>query len=194
MGLATESNEIPASTFQSVNPFFILVFGLVFTALWGFLGKRNLEPSTPVKFAFGLIQLGLGFWAMWYGTTLADDRGMVHVGWLILGYMLHTTGELCLSPVGLSMVTKLSPHRIVSTVMGAWFLATAASSFVGAIISQFVSVGEEGGGSTVIPPPSETVDVYGSLFQVIAYLGIGSGVFCLILSPILKRWMHVGED
>ena len=80
-----------------------------------------------MKFALGLLQLGLGFGALWYGAQKADARGMVAVSWLLLGYLLHTTGELCLSPVGLSMVTKLSPRRLVSTVMGAWFLATAFS-------------------------------------------------------------------
>ncbi|MEW6073566.1 MAG: peptide MFS transporter [Planctomycetota bacterium] len=194
MGVATANHEIPASTFQSVNPFFILVFGLIFTALWAFLAKRRLEPSTPVKFSLGLMQLGLGFGAFWYGTLHADERGMVFVGWLVLGYLLHTTGELCLSPVGLSMVTKLSPKRLVSTVMGAWFLATAASSFVGAIISQFTSVQAEENGQQIIPVPRETVHLYGDLFQVIAYLGLGAGVFCLLLSPVLTRWMHVGED
>ena len=195
MGIAGSNGEIPASTFQSVNPFYILVFGLLFTILWGFLAKRRLEPSTPVKFALGLIQLGLGFWAFYYGAQHADERGMVFIGWLLLGYLLHTTGELCLSPVGLSMVTKLSPKRLVSTVMGSWFLATAASSFVGAIISQFTSVGGEGGdGEKMIPVPSETVNVYGDLFQVIAYFAVISGVICLALSPILTRWMHVGEE
>jgi proton-dependent oligopeptide transporter, POT family len=195
MGTGNLNNEIPASTFQSVNPFFILIFGLVFTALWGFLGKRRLEPSTPVKFALGLIQLGLGFGALWYGAQHADDRGMVFVGWLLLGYLLHTTGELCLSPVGLAMVTKLSPKRLVSTVMGSWFLATAASSFVAAIISQFTSVGGHGDeGEGVIPPPIETVHVYGDLFEIIMYFAVASGVVCLLLAPLLTRWMHVGED
>jgi POT family proton-dependent oligopeptide transporter len=193
MGVAVGNNEIPASTFQSVNPFYILVFGLLFTGLWSFLAKRRLEPSTPVKFALGLIQLGLGFGALWYGAQQADERGMVFVGWLMLGYLLHTTGELCLSPVGLSMVTKLSPKRLVSTVMGAWFLANAAAGFVGAIISQFTSVQVEEGEEQVIPPPSETVHVYGDLFEVIAYVALGCGLACLLLSPLLKRWMHVGE-
>src|SRR5690606_19733705 len=130
-------SEIPASTFQSANPIFILLFGLAFTALWGFLGARGIEPSTPVKFALGLLQLGLGFAALWYGAQHADARGMVGMGWLLLGYLLHTTGELCLSPVGLSMVVRLSPARSVSTTTGAWFLATAFSSYLAAIIATF---------------------------------------------------------
>ena len=195
MGLAESSDEIPASIYQSVNPSYILLFGLIFTALWGFLAKRGIEPSTPVKFALGLVQLGLGFVAFWYGAHVSDDRGMVFVGWLLLGYLLHTTGELCLSPVGLSMVTKLSPARLVSTVMGAWFLATAASSFLAAIIAQFTQVGHGGEGEALtIPAPIDTVHVYGGVYQIIAYLALGSGVVCFILSPILKRWMHEGEE
>src|SRR4029079_15617355 len=93
-----------------------------------YLGARGLDPSTPVKFGLGLLQLALGFLAFWYGAQHADSRGMVAVSWLILGYLLHTTGELSLSPVGLSMITKLSPQQIVSTAMGAWFLATGLAN------------------------------------------------------------------
>lgn len=187
MHVAERDQEIPASWFQSINPVYILIFGLAFTALWGFLGKRSLEPSTPVKFALGLLQLGLGFGAFWYGAQSADDRGMVAVAWLFLGYLLQTTGELCLSPVGLSMITKLSPAFLVSTVMGAWFLATAISQFVAAIIAQFTSAEEAAGR---IPVPIETVNLYGDVFGKIAIAAIASAVICLLLSPLLTKWMH----
>jgi dipeptide/tripeptide permease len=191
MGIADRVQEVPASTFQSVNPIYILIFGLVFTALWTFLGQMGLEPSTPVKFAMGLLQLGLGFGAFWLGAMWSDDRGMVSVMWLMVGYLLHTTGELCLSPVGLSMVTRLSPARLVSTVMGAWFLATAFSQLLAAIIAQFTGVsGSENGGAVVIPPPIETVTVYGAVFGQIALAAIASGVICLLLAPLLSYWMH----
>jgi len=194
MGIAEGDDEIPGSAFQAVNPIYILLFGLLATALWGFLAKRGWEPSTPVKFSLGILQLGLGFLAWWYGAHTADDRGMVLVTWLLLGYLLHTTGELCLSPVGLSMVTKLSPKRLVSTVMGAWFLATAASNFLAAIIAQFTAAGGHGGDEGAIPPPSETVNLYGNVYEFIAYLSVGVAVLCLLLAPILTRWMHEGED
>jgi POT family proton-dependent oligopeptide transporter len=119
---------------------------------------------------------------------------MVAVSWLYLGYLLQTTGELCLSPVGLSMVTKLSPARLVSTVMGMWFLATAFSAFLSAIIAQFTGIGEGGEGGGAIPVPSETVNTYGDVFGLLAAIGLASGAFCLLLSPILKRWMHEGEE
>jgi POT family proton-dependent oligopeptide transporter len=193
MGLASTSDELAASTFQAANPMFILLFGLVFTALWGALGSRGLDPAPPYKFALALMQLGLGFGAFWLGTVNADGRGMVTVAWLLAGYILQTTGELCLSPVGLSMITKLSPRILVSTVMGGWFLATAFSQYLAAIISQFTGVSGEGGGEQVIPPPIETVNVYGDVFRQIAIAAIASGIICLVLAPLLHKWMHVHE-
>ena len=189
MLVARRDQEIPASKFQSVNAIYIVVFGLIFTALWGYLGARGLEPSTPLKFALGLLQLGLGFLSFWYGATSADSRGMVSMVWLLLGYLLHTTGELCLSPVGLSMVTKLSPKQLVSTVMGSWFLATAFSQYLAAIIAQFTSVkGSEG--ATKVPAPIDTVHVYGDVFVRIAIAATISAAICFALAPLLKRWMH----
>jgi POT family proton-dependent oligopeptide transporter len=190
VGMGVGGSEIPASVFQSVNPLLILIFGLIFTALWVVLAKWNLEPSTPLKFALGLAQLGLGFGAFWYGAQTADGRGMVLMGWLLLGYLLHTTGELCLSPVGLSMVTKLSPAKLVSTMMGVWFLATAFSQALAGIIAQFTGVTEQGGGKTLIPVPKETVNVYGDVFGTIAISALVSAVICLFLAPLLSRWMH----
>ncbi|MGM0490444.1 MAG: peptide MFS transporter, partial [Planctomycetota bacterium] len=183
--------EIPASVLQSVNPIYIMIFGLVFSALWAFLGARGLEPSTPVKFSFGLIQLGLGFACLYLGAQYSDPNGMVAAFWLLVMYLLMTTGELCLSPVGLSMVTKLSPGRLVSTVMGAWFLATAFSQFLAAIIAQFAAVNEVG--EKLVPIPLETVHIYGRVYGMIALTAIGSGLLCLALAPLLKKWMHLEE-
>ena len=188
--LGLGGTEVPASVFQSSNAIFIMIFGLVFTALWTFLGTKGLEPSTPVKFSLGLLQLGLGFLCLYFGAQTADSDGMVGMYWLLLMYLLLTTGELCLSPVGLSMVTKLSPARLVSTVMGSWFLATAFSQFLAAIIAQFAAV--DTGDGVVIPVPSETVHIYGNVYQLVGFMAIGSAVVLLILSPLLKKWMHIG--
>jgi POT family proton-dependent oligopeptide transporter len=193
MGLASANDELAASTFQAANPMSILLFGLAFTALWGFLGARRLDPAPPYKFALALMQLGLGFGAFWLGTVYADNRGMVSVAWLLAGYILQTTGELCLSPVGLSMITKLSPKVLVSTVMGGWFLATAFSQYLAAIISQFTGVSSEEGGEQMVPPPIETVAVYGNVFKQIAIAAIVSGFICLLLAPLLRKWMHEDE-
>jgi POT family proton-dependent oligopeptide transporter len=189
-GMAVSDTENPATIFQAFNPIFILLFGIVFSALWTYLGKRGWEPNTSIKFALGLLQLGLGFGAIWMGAQQADSRGMVALNWLVLGYLLHTTGELCLSPVGLSMVTKMSPHFLVSTVMGMWFLATAFSQFLAAILAQFTKV--TGAETSAVPVPSETVNVYGTVFGTIALMAMGSALVCFILAPLLTRWMHEG--
>jgi POT family proton-dependent oligopeptide transporter len=190
VGMGVGGAEVPTTLFQATNPIFILLFGLPFTAIWAFLAARRLEPSTPVKFALGLLQLGLGFVALWYGAQVADSRGMVGLSWLLLGYLLHTTGELCLSPVGLSMVTKLSPMRIVSTVMGAWFLATAFSGYLAGIIAALTGVHGEGEGPQVVPPPIDTVNLYGDVFGQIAVIAVISSLICFAISPILRKWMH----
>jgi proton-dependent oligopeptide transporter, POT family len=182
--------EVPTTLFQATNPILILLFGLPFTFIWAFLAARRMEPSTPVKFALGLLQLGLGFVALWYGAQVADSRGMVGLSWLMIGYLLHTTGELCLSPVGLSMVTKLSPLRIVSTVMGAWFLATAFSGYLAGLIATLTGVHGEGDAPQVVPPPIDTVNLYGDVFGQIAVIAVASSLICFALSPILKKWMH----
>jgi proton-dependent oligopeptide transporter, POT family len=188
--LGVDGQEIPASFFQAVNAIYIILFGLLFSMLWAWMG--NYEPSTAVKFAMGLIQLGMGFGCLWLGAVFAADTGMVAMIWLMLMYLLLTTGELCLSPVGLSMVTKLSPKYLVSTVMGAWFLATAFSQFLAAIIAQFAVV--DTGESRVIPPPVETVAIYGEVYAFVALLAIIAGVILLVLSPILLKWMHEAHD
>ena len=147
MVLAERKDETPASTYQAFNAAFILAFGLLLTMLWAWLGARGWEPSTPAKFALGILQVGLGFGAFWWGAQQHDARGLVALSWLVWGYLLHTTGELCLSPVGLSMVSKLAPRRMVSTVMGTWFLAIAFAQYLAAIISQFTGVSSGGDGA-----------------------------------------------
>ncbi len=190
VGMRIGGPEIPASLFQAANPIFILIFGLVFTGLWSFLATRKLEPNIPIKFSLGLLQIGLGFWVLWIGASNADERGMVTAVWLLLGYLLMTTGELCLSPVGLSMVVKLSPSRIVSTVMGAWFLATAFSNYLAGIIASFSGVSHGNGEEQIVPPPVETIGLYSNIFGKIAITAVVSALICFALSPLLKRWMH----
>ncbi|HMP79560.1 MAG TPA: hypothetical protein PKD54_08920, partial [Pirellulaceae bacterium] len=192
VGMGLGGAEMLPSAAQAFNPIFILVLGLVFSALWAFLAARRIEPNTPIKFSMGLILLGLGFAALWQGAQTANEQGMVGLWWLLLAYFLHTAGELCLSPVGLSMVVGLSPARLVSTVMGTWFLATAFSQFLSAIIAQFTGVSGEDGGGSIVPVPQDTIGTYGSVFGLIALMAVICGLICLILSPVLKRWMHEG--
>ncbi|MEM7387534.1 MAG: hypothetical protein AAF514_21565, partial [Verrucomicrobiota bacterium] len=189
MGIAKRLDELPASIFQSFNSVFILIFALALNWLWRTLSKRSLDPPAPVKFGLGLIQLGLGFGAFWLGAQNCNSLGMVTITWLTLGILLQTTGELFLSPVGLSAMTKLSPKALVSTLMGAWFLATAFSQYLAGIISQFTSV-DSSQSSGDFPTPNETVNIYGDVFGNIALAAIVCGGLCMLLSPILNRWMH----
>jgi len=194
VGMPIGGTETPASIFQSANPTFILLFGLVFSTLWTFLASKNIEPNIPVKFSLGLAQLGLGFGAFYIGAQQASEQGMVWMGWLLLGYLLHTTGELCISPVGLSMVTKLSPTDIVSTVMGSWFLALAFSNYLAAVIAKFTGVSHGGEGSSAsIPPPLETLQIYQDVFYKICIASLVGAVICFILSFFLVKWMHEDE-
>ncbi|HAN30049.1 MAG TPA: hypothetical protein DCQ06_00490 [Myxococcales bacterium] len=190
IGMPSKGSEVATSQFQAANPMFIIFFGLLFSALWGWLAKRKLEPSTPVKFGLGILQLGLGFAVLWYGATNCDSHGMVGMGALLWAYLLITTGELCLSPVGLSMVTTLAPKRIVSMVMGAWFLATAFSNYLSALIAMFTGVSHGAEGVAALPPPIETAQTYADVFGPISVAAIVSAFVMFALSPLLNRWMH----
>ena len=117
--------EMPAGVLQNINPFFIIVFSPVFAALWVNLGRRNLDPAAPAKFALGLTLMGVGFIVMYFAAQYVVAGEKVLPTWLILTYMFHTWGELCLSPVGLSSMSKLAPPRFVGQALGLWFLATA---------------------------------------------------------------------
>ncbi len=127
--------EMPASWLQSVNALFIIALAPFFAWFWVYLARRNLNPSLPAKFALGLIQLGVGFAVMAIAAAFAVQAEMVLPTWLVLTYLLHTTGELCLSPVGLSAVTKLSPKRYVGQMMGTWFIAAALGNLMAGLIA-----------------------------------------------------------
>ena len=128
--------EVPATWLQSVNPLFIIVLAPVFGSLWVRLGSRN--PSIPVKFTYGLVQLGLGFLVLAWGSTFTADGDLVSPMWLIVTYFFHTTGELCLSPVGLSSITKLSPKRLVGQMMGIWFMAAALGNLLAGLVAGLI--------------------------------------------------------
>ena len=181
--------EVPASLFQGVNPFFIILLATFFSNLWISLGRRGKEPSTPLKFALGMVQLGLGFGVFYVGARFAGEDGMVPLFFLLAGYFLQTTGELCLSPVGLSMVTKLSPGRIVGFAMGTWFLSSAFAHHIAGLIAKLTSA--PGGPETrgVLSTP-ETLEIYSRVFGQIGLVAVGAGLFLLFLVPLLRRWMH----
>lgn len=179
--------EVPASMFQSVNAFFIVTLAPVFAWLWVALSKRGWEPSTPMKFALALIQLGIGFLVMVFGASQATDAGTMALIWLVLLYLLHTTGELCLSPVGLSMTTKLSVPRVVGMMMGVWFLASAAGNFVSGIIAGMT--GSETVGGEVVDKAASLAK-YMEVYETAGIMCIGIGVVAILVVPLLKKGMH----
>ena len=176
-----------AAQFGSLNAGFIMLLAVPFAALWTWLAKKDLEPPTPVKFGLGIFQAGLGFGALVFGAQFPDQAGQVAMIWLILAYLLHTTGELCLSPVGLSAVTKLSIGNVVGVSMGTWFLATALSETVATRIGKMAAIG--GHGAEVVDSTTALAS-YTQLFEFLMWFGIGTGAFMIIISPILRRWMH----
>ena len=179
--------EFRASMFGSLNPLFIITLAPVFAFLWLRLARRGWEPSTPVKFGLGIVQAGLGFGALVLGAALAGEDGKVAMLWLVLAYLLHTSGELCLSPVGLSAVTKLSLRRVVGVSMGTWFLATALSETVATRIGKLAALdGAVGEGAD----PVAALQTYTGLYEFLMWAGIGAGVLLIALSPLLRRGMH----
>ena len=179
--------EVPASMFQSLNAGFIFTIAPLFAMLWIALAKRNMEPSTPIKFSIGIILVGLGFLALVYGMSSSEGL-QTGVFWIILIYLLHTLGELCLSPVGLSSVTKLSPQRIVGFMMGMWFFASAAGNYVAGLIARATASDSSGVSNDVfdLTQKQSFMDVYTD----VGLMAIGCGIFLAILTPILKKLMH----
>ncbi|MFC3098306.1 peptide MFS transporter [Alteraurantiacibacter palmitatis] len=176
-----DTGNVPAAIFQSINPIYILLFAPVFAALWQWLGKRGLEPSAPAKFALALFQVGAGFLVFAWGATAAGMEAMTPVIFVFLIYLLHTTGELCLSPVGLSAMNRLAPGFMASLIMGAWFYMTAVGSFVAG------KIGEATGGESGEMSKELTLQIY----DQIGWIAIGVAVAVLLVSPIIKRWMHL---
>ncbi|MFT6958689.1 MAG: POT family proton-dependent oligopeptide transporter [Halieaceae bacterium] len=179
--------ELRATQFGALNALFIFLFAPLFAWLWTFLGSRGLEPSTPIKFALGIAQAGLGFGALVVGASMPNQAGLVSGYWMVLAYMLHTTGELCLSPVGLSAVTKLAVPSIVGVMMGAWFLASAYSEFVAAQLSKMAAVATVDG---TVADVGIALASYTELFTSLLWMGLAFAAALLIISPILKRMMH----
>ena len=178
--------SLTAAQFGAANAFFIFTLAPLFALLWTRLGKNGWEPSTPVKFSLGIAQAGLGFGALVYGAQFPDQAGVVSAWWLILAYLLHTTGELCLSPVGLSAVTKLAVPSVVGVMMGTWFLASAYSSYVAAQIATVAARPENEGATDLATAAAGYTD----LFSQLLYIGLTGAAVLLVLSPLLKRMMH----
>jgi POT family proton-dependent oligopeptide transporter len=178
---------VPAGQVQVFNAIFIIALAPVFSWLWISLAKRGLEPGIPVKFGIALIGAGLGFLVLVFGTQFAGPDFKVGLGWVALIYLIHSAAELCISPVGLSMITKLSMARIVAMMMGVWFLSIAVAQYVAGIVAQFASVETVGGEVTNL---KLSLDTYVGVFTTIGWVAVVIGVVLLAISPLLKRWMH----
>ena len=178
--------SLTAAQFGAANSFFIFLLAPLFALLWTRLGQRGREPSTPVKFSLGIAQAGLGFGVLVYGAQFPNETGIVSAWWLICAYLLHTTGELCLSPVGLSAVTKLSVPSVVGVMMGTWFLASAYSSYVAA---QIAAIAASPDSSSALDRAAELAG-YSELFGQLFYIGLAGGLALVVLAPMLKRLMH----
>jgi POT family proton-dependent oligopeptide transporter len=167
--------EMPTGWLQAVNPLFIILLAPVTGWLWGALGRRN--PSIPVKFGLGLLLLGTGFLVLaWGDAQRASQTDRVAMTWLVVTYFFHTVGELCLSPVGLSSVTKLAPERLVSQMMGTWFMGAALGNLIAGLTAGYMKD----------MPTSE-------LFTLVAMPALGGGLLFLLLSPVVRR-MTAGID
>ena len=172
---------------QFFNAFFIVALAPFFSMMWNALARRGLEPSTPVKFGIALIGVGLGFLALVYGTRFAGPDFKVAVWWVALLYMIHSAAELCISPVGLSMITKLSIARVVGLMMGVWFLSISCAQYVAGVVAQVASVETVGGQVTNLEVSLAT---YVKVFWTIGIAAAVIGAVLLVISPLIRKWMH----
>jgi POT family proton-dependent oligopeptide transporter len=175
---------VPASMFQSINAIYIVLLAPLFALLWTKLGRAGMEPSTPAKFGLAMLQLGLGFLVLVWGSQAAGMENLTPVIFIFLIYLLHTTGELCLSPVGLSAMNRLAPAHMASLIMGTWFFASATGNFAAGLIAAATGAegldGEAAGKGTVL-------DVY----STVGWVAIGFGVAVIVVSPLVKKLMHL---
>jgi POT family proton-dependent oligopeptide transporter len=176
--------EMPASMTQFFNPAFIIIFGSIFSVMWVRLTKIGKNPNIPMKFALGILQLGLGFLVTIIAVQFAEDFKVPMITLVVL-YLLHTTGELFLSPIGLSMVTKLAPRNIAGTAMGGWFLSFAIANFVAGKIAA-ITGGEAGVTLTI----EEGLNTYLSVFSNIGFVLIAISILIMVLSKRLNKLMH----
>ncbi|MXP15316.1 MFS transporter [Altererythrobacter confluentis] len=174
---------VEASMFQSINAIYIVLLAPVFAAMWQLLGKRGAEPSTPLKFGLGIVQVGLGFLVLVWGANSVGVNVPTPVIFIFLIYLLHTTGELCLSPVGLSAMNRLAPSHMASLIMGTWFFASAMGNFAAGLIAAATGaegVGETAGKATVL-----------GVYSTVGWTAVGVGIAVMVISPLIKKLMHL---
>jgi len=175
---------VSASIFQSINPIYIIMLAPLFAGLWTWLAKRGLEPSTPAKFGLAMIQLGAGFLVLVLGASTVGMENMTPVIFVFLIYLLHTTGELCLSPVGLSAMNRLAPAHMASLIMGTWFFASATGNFVAGLIAAAT-------GSEAASGEGASKETVLAVYSQIGWIAVAVGVGVILISPFIKKLMHL---
>jgi proton-dependent oligopeptide transporter, POT family len=179
--------SISAGQTQFFNAFWIVLLAPFFSMMWNGLAKRGLEPTIPIKFGLALVGVGAGFLFLVFGSKFAGPDFKVGLWWLAGLYLIHSIAELCISPVGLSMITKLSIARIVGMMMGVWFLSIAVAQYVAGMVAQVASVETVGGQVTNL---KVSLDTYVGVFTTIGWISMGIGAVLLLLSWPLKQLMH----
>jgi len=163
------------------------MFAPLFAWLWVILDRRKLNPSTPVKFALGVFMAGLGVLTLGGGMTMSGPDGMTAVFFIFLIYWVHTMGELMVSPVGLSAVTKLAPAKAVGMTMGAWFLYSGLSNYLAGVIASTTGAETIGGQIADVAAAKAT---YAAVYSQVGYIAMGIAIVMLVISPVIKRMMH----
>jgi len=178
--------DLPALSVNNfLPPGWVIILTFFFAWLWPWLSKKGKEPSTPLKFSFSFILMGIGFFVFSLACKTSMDNGLIPLWTFVLGYLFIIGGELCISPIGLSMVTKLSPVKMVSLMMGIWFFATATGEFLAGKIGSLMSVPEEVQNNAVLSLP-----YYADILNKIAIGSIGAGLLLWLTVPLLKKWMN----
>ncbi|MCO5232631.1 MAG: peptide MFS transporter [Chitinophagales bacterium] len=172
---------------NSINPFYILLLTFPIAWLWVTLSKKNMNPSTPAKFAIAFILLGIGYYIFVSGGFFANE-GMVNLGFFAGGYLLITIGELFISPIGLSMITKLSPEKFTGMMMGFWFLASAMGQYLAGVIGTLMAIPSEGAETSI--SALNSLSIYSGVFTKITLAALIVAMILFAFTPLLKRWMH----
>jgi proton-dependent oligopeptide transporter, POT family len=175
---------VPASLFQSINPIYIILLAPLFAWVWIKLGRAGLEPSAPAKFGLAMVQLGAGFLVLVAGAYAVGIGIPTPVIFIFLIYLLHTTGELCLSPVGLSAMNRLAPAHMASLIMGTWFFASATGNFAAGLIA--AATGAEG-----LEGETAGKEVVLGVYTTVGWVAVGVGVAVILVSPLIKKLMHL---
>ena len=184
---------------QFFNPLFIILMGSLFSVLWVKLSEKNLNPNIPAKFGFGIILLGIGYLITYFGNFVHNEAYLVPL-WIIVGiYFFHTVGELFISPIGLSMVTKLAPSHMSGTLMGGWFLSFSGSNYLAGQLAKLTGANSSSAVDTAditevipaaLPSAGESLARYIDVYTVFGLIAVGVGLFVLIISPKLNKLMH----